>query len=1405
MALNNEHSKWLIVVFVAVAVLLVTAAALLIWQSKSNLFNGREWTGRNKQSAVFAINKLDYHASGTFVYESEEKALEGAVQYDPTVSAYVQKLTGEGKPWQLAVYRNEKDARRAGVLGKFQMPEYDMKSAPNYEGTGEVATVDTAYYGGFRDVDLPASWQTQGFDFPTYTNCAHPWNNAYGNDPERVPYAPKTFNPIGFYRSSFDVENYDADAGRRYFIRFEGVESAFYVWVNGKEVGYSESSFDAADFDITPFLNDDGKDNLLAVQVYRWCDGSYFENQDFLRLAGIFRDVYVYSTPRVRIADYTVVTDLDDTYTNATLKIDVKLQSPDAELPSDGCSVNLKLFDADGKAAFEKSETTMTIESSGEGCVTVHLEKAIPAPRLWSDEDPYLYSAVLSSSDAGSETGSVSVRVGFRKISFTPTEGTTPNESYDRILLNGKPILLKGVNRHENNPETGRYIPPELCEKDISLMKQMNVNAVRTSHYPNTPYFYDMCDKYGILVMAECNLESHYGVDDQQTDAFFRDLLNDRILSCTTAHKNHPGVIIWSIGNETGAGSSFYQEAIAALKERDKTRPVHFESLHDKGGVDMDSDMYASVDYLYDKGLLESNMPYVLCEYAHAMGNSVGNLYEYWDVIRSKENLIGAFIWDFVDQSLWTPLPQDAASDFYGNGKYLAYGGAWGDNPNDHDFCGNGIVSSDRTPQPECDEVKYVYQSVWFRADALGRENKTVSVFNEYRFTDLFDFDFTYELLKNGILTESGTFALNCAPGETKTFELPFALPEKAEPNSEYLVTFRAALKKDTLWGKAGDVIATEQFPLNLGTEWIAPDETGAPSMKVSEGTETLRVSGDGFSITFDKKSGGVKEYRYRDEIILTDLTPSYTRAKTSNDTQTFALDSAEVGAAKDFRYTLSHDENELTVEVTLPLSAQGNVQYMTYVVHGDGTLSVTSRLALSANVNELYRYANVLTLPKDYESFTWYGNGPADTYCDRRRGSAVGVYTQNVSDGFFPYLVPQDTGNKTGVRYAALTSESKKTGVLIVGDSLLEASALHYSVPQLNEARFPYELQEADATYLTVGGVSRGTGGASCGPGPLNRYCLKNTGDDLILAYTVVPYDQKTNDLREIAEKWQKCADTSRLDEDSLCAADVIEQIDAAYQGNGSVETAKKAYDRLTDEQKALVTNYDKLALLDAGRVPGIYITDRSPLNNDARLTGAKIAEDPTSPLGFSMTGSMNAPNNDDLTAALSGRNDFTISVLAKLNEFGSNIGIFTKGNTQVSIKTDGGGNLEFFVYCGGWISATVPSAKAGIEPGEWCLLTGVRDGNKILLYVNAKRVATIKADVDVNASADRISIGSGFADDGSPRGAVALAQVFEGALTKKEISKEYKALFSGDHSSTFSPENTVLWYDVRDIEERK
>lgn len=1097
-------------------------------------FTGKEWTGKLyqkdvdgnivNQSDIVRINTLDYHSVGTVVFDSVEKALEAARSYDRTGSKYYKLLTGENNTWQLAVYKNEADAAEAGVLNDFYKTSYNMATAPVWEGENKIYNYNNAYYGGFKDVTLPASWQTQGFDFPIYTNVTYPWaDGAYGNERVFPPTTPTVTNPVGFYRYEFDVDPTWISENRRVYISFGGVESAYYVYVNGHQVGYSEDTFDAADFDITPYLNKDGKKNLLAVKVYRWCDGSYFEDQDFLRLAGIFRDVYLYSTPGVRISDYTVVTDLDNNYTNATLKISVDVDNTTLSSAS-GLKLDVKLFDADKNNLFASSSMGKAVPSLESGNnVTVDMSKKVTAPHLWSDEDPYLYTLVISMYDSnGAYYGSISQQLGFRELTFTPTEGTSENDYYQTVLLNGQPIMLKGTDRHETNPETGRYLSLEMEENDVKIMKSLNVNAVRTSHYPDDENFYNMCDKYGIIVMGECNVESHYNVSGADTDECFMNVIKDRIRAHTIAYKNRTCILFWSMGNESIGGTTAFIQAIQELKQRDPTRPVHFESQGSGGGVDIASTMYANIGEMENRGNWQNHMPYLQCEYAHAMGNSIGNLYEYWEPIRKYDNVIGAFIWDFVDQSVWTEIPE-GKYDHFGNGKYLAFGGCWADNPNSGDFCQNGFISADRTIQPEAIEVKYVYQSVWFTGKKLSASNNEISVYNEYRFTDLSAFDFKYELLRNGVAVDTGSFEVSCKPLETVTVAVPFKLPENSEPNSEYLLSVYAVLKNDTLWESAGYKVALEQFEVKADSESKSADTSLMGAVNVSDDSSSFTVTGDGFEVVIDKSKGFISKYTVNGEDLFEKgPVPNFNRARINNDNMWGTLDSATVSSVDKFEHEVSADGKSVTITERLKLSAGNCYETMIYTVYGGGQIQVECKLELTKDVSELLKYGSVMVLPVDYENMTYYGNGEADTYNDRRRGSPIGVYTQTVSDSFFPYGKPQDTGNKTGIRYIALTSDQKNTGILVAAKGVLEASALHYSVSDLSNARYTYALPEIKSTYLNIDFGQRGTGGASCGPETLNQYKLLNDGTKYEYTYTIIPFDKNSDDIDTLVGEWR-------------------------------------------------------------------------------------------------------------------------------------------------------------------------------------------------------------------------------------------------------------------------------------------
>lgn len=1383
----------------------------------TKLFSGLEWTGKVNskdangktvnQSSIVSIGEVDYHSNTTIVYKNLQEAYQGATTFSPEVSSYYKLLTGEGNTWQLAVYKNETQAKEAGLLN-FYKTDYDMSKAPKYDGTGEVSSYKDAYYGGFKDVTLPASWVVHGFDFPIYSNTQYPWDNdAYGNGPFTVPVAPSVTNPVGFYRTSFDVDPEWIASGRRVYISFQGVESAYYLYVNGMEVGYSEDSFDASDFDITAYLNKDGKDNLIAVKVHRWCDGSYFENQDYLRLAGIFRDVYVYSLPGVHIADYTVVTDLDAKFVDANLKIETKLfNSTTSDVAADFYQLDVRLIDAEGNSIFASDPFRKSVSAINAGKTkTVSFSKKVEKPHLWSDEDPYLYTLIISLYDTnGVYYGSISQQLGFREITFTKTTGTSANSTpYQTILLNGKPLFFRGVNRHDNNPETGRYMTRELLEKDVQIMKQLNVNAVRTSHYPNDPYFYNMCDKYGILVMGECNIETHYGVNDTQTTQYFNEVVKDRVLSHSEAYKNRTCVVMWSIGNETNAGASIYKTIIATLKKNDPTRPVHFESLKDGGGVDVSSTMYSSHTEVANRANAANKMPYVICEYAHAMGNSLGHLYEYGLAFRSSDILIGGFIWDFVDQSLWTPFSASFknAVDYYGNGKYLAYGGSWGDAPNSGNFCQNGIISADRTIQPECAEVKYVYQYIWFDAEALSATDRTISIYNEHRFVDLSKFDYRFELLCNGKVVDFGSFKLSGKPGETVKFEVPFNMPKTPAADGEYVLNVVACLAEDTLYAKKGYVVASEQMKVFAEISHVKPDLAKMGNISYTETDTVITVKGENFTAEFSKKSGELTKFVYNgEEIIKSGPVPNFARATLDNDKSTFVWDGVKSTTANFVTVTKSADGKSVTVKTVLKLTSNAGTEEMNYTVYGDGQIKIENKLNAAANMGEMHKFGAVMILPGDYEDIVFYGNGPEDSYNDRLNGTHLGIWSTTVTDSFYPYPKPQDTGNKTGVRYFSLTSAKKNTGILIVAEKEIEASALHVTVAAMRAAKYVYMLKPSTtSTYLNIDYGSRGTGGASCGPDTLTEYRLLNDGREYSYTYTIVPFAKDSDDVDTLFRTWHDAESMTKADVDKYIAGLVEEQINKLPSNPSLLNSVKAEYNALTDAQKAFVTNYHIVEAVEKSLTTTTVMKDQSAGGNSGTLSSGVLIPDATSPNGYAIDGYfLSSDNGGKVNAALSGTKNFTIGAYVKMEDLNSDNVILAKGDTQVTIKIQGGGMLEFFVYRGNWDAIiNVNPSEAGLAVGQWAYVVGVREGNYLRLYVNGKLVGTASnASGSVSTNTTKFGVGAQPDAGRYGRSSFAYAHVLPFAATEAQIKTTYEALKNGT-TPAYMAADSVLWYD--------
>lgn len=1659
-----------------------TLPAISTLEPGQTYFTGKEWTGEVnskdingntvRQSDVVQVNRMEAHSSETIPYDSVEKALEGAANYTPEISANYQLLTGEGKPWQLAVYQNMDKAKAAGVLDSFYKTDYDMSAAPKYEGEGTVGVYgSTAYYGGFQEVTLPASWQTQGFDFPIYSNISIPWGGAYGNSGTSLPYAPTVTNPVGFYRYTFDVDSAWMDQNRKVFISFQGVESAMYLYVNGHEVGYSEDSFDAAEFDITPFLNADGKDNLLAVKVVRWCDGSFIEDQDFLRLAGIFRDVYVYSTPSVYLEDYKVETDLDDTFTDATLRISADLLNSSARAASN-FALDVKLFDADGNNILASSPLRGSFDRvSSSRSVTLDLSAEIESPHLWSDEDPYLYTLVLSlyNASTGAYYESVAQPLGFREITFTKTvvdeNYNNITEYYQTVTINGKPFKFRGTDRHDMSPDTGRYVSHETYEQDILLMKQYNINAIRTSHYPDDKYLYYLCDKYGLYVMAECNVECH-GTDSDNTHSYLEQAVYDRVTSHMNIEKNRTSIVMWSYGNESGETSStkIIQKAINnVMKAIDHTRPIHYCGLGGRGGTDVDSQMYAGISGVYAKGTVQNHMPYLQCEYAHAMGNSVGILYEYWEGYRSSDNILGGFIWDWVDQSIATEIPgastktvsadqgslgltgtlegsvvsdstapggkaldgnsllsskvntggtdrlnqvlsgsnsftlevwvnqqsskafntilakgdhqvalrsayennltfyvyaggswiqndfempenwignwhhlaavvdgsrmrlycdgveltnitgggektisgEIASSDYafgvgieeehtserdgenkyayvrvydraltaaelsaqmqadlgqgdyaiqpadgnvalwldyskattgsvtsdvydyyaeQGNtdmaGKYYAYGGCWGDVINDGDFCQNGLVGADRSVQDELYEVKYVYQKLWFTADTIDILNHKVNITNESSITDLSAYETVYELLEDGEVVDSGILNLSCPAGESTTVTIPFKMPVQIKADAEYYLNLSVRLKEDTLWAGVGHEVAYEQFRIPAEVENLpAPSSDGAAAIQQSEKDGILTLSGDDFTLAFNRSTGLIESYTYEGETVMTaGPTPNYWRGLLDNDWKNGTINNNRTWEKANSKMTVSScdvstsaDGASCTVSVVLDLYGNSSQQILKYVIHNTGEIEVTATLNPDTSAPQLLRYGAEITLPEGYEQITWYGNGPQETLSDRKYGGRIGVYESTVSDSFYPYLKPQASGNKTAVRFIALEDPDSPVGLMVVSDSEMEASALHYSTADYADAATVYQMPKTDYTILNVDYGSRGTGGISCGPDTLDQYKLLNDGRDYTYSYTIVPYKTASDDVMALSKLWR---DSESFDQDAFdrqTAAEMDALIDTvsvvlSYNQLEDIEAVRTQYNRLTAAQRALVTKLDVLTAAEE-KVYTLYgakayITDQSAAGRDAEITEtATIYEDATSPLGYAFKGYFQVPDDDGkVNAALSGSARFTMEVWVNPSDLSADNAFIMKGDNQVSIKTTSTG-LEYYIYSGGWQVIDVPFPK-DFTAGKWSHIAATYDGSMMCLYVNGNLVGSKSLSASINSGSYPLGIGKCY-DPGNAskqlRGSMAAAHVMSRALSEAEIKARYDADLAGKNAAVNpSSSEVVFWYDA-------
>ncbi|HCO95569.1 MAG TPA: glycoside hydrolase family 2, partial [Phycisphaerales bacterium] len=916
------------------------------------------------------------------------------------------------------------------------------------------------------EIPVPSNWQMHGYGRPIYLNMRYPY-------PVNPPYIPHDYNPVGSYRTDFRVPG--TWKNRQVFLHFDGVKSASYIWINGRKVGYSQDSMLPAEFNVTKYLKR-GK-NTLAVEVYRWSDSSYLEDQDMWRLAGIYRNVYLFSTPQVHVRDFAVRTDLDDSYTNATLMVRPRITNYSNQDLKEW-NVEAQLYDAENKQvlseALSRSASSIVRERYPQrGNVPFGLlQTTVENPRKWSAETPYLYTLLITLKDPGGKVVEIeSCRVGFREVEIKDGQ----------LFVNGKSIKLFGVNRHEHDPDHGRAIPVSRMLQDIKLLKTHNLNAVRTSHYPDDPTWYDLCDEYGIYLIDEANLETH-GVGGYFSNVpAWNTAFMERAIRLVERDKNHASVIIWSLGNESGCGPN--HSAMAAwIHYNDPTRPVHYEGAAARGRdpyyVNMISRMYARIPQIIRLATdPDDNRPMVLCEYAHAMGNSVGNLKEYWDAIRSHKRLIGGFIWDWADQGL-----RKTGAD---GKEFWAYGGDYGDNPNDGNFCCNGLVQPDRRPNPSLYEVKKVYQHI--SVTPVEPLQGTFKIHNEYDFTNLDFVNVLWELTEDGKIIQKGKLPkLSLAPSEDKQINVPFEKPN-TRPGAEYLLKISFALADNTSWAEQGHVVAWEQFEIPFDTPQVpSADIAALPPLNLQESDKALKITGENFELAIGKSSGAIESLKFDGkELIAEPLVPNFWRVPIDNDNGNGmprrlgvwrdAGPNRSVGKVS--AVEVKRQLVVITAETTIGVGTDSACNIV-YAVYGSGDIVIkTTVTPRGGNIPKLPRFGMQMAIPGEFSTMSWFGRGPNESYWDRKTGSAVGLYSGPVEDNFHPYVRPQETGNKTDVRWLALTNK-QGAGLLAVGMPLLSVSAWPFTMEDLEKATHINELPRRKTITVNLDYKQMGVGG---------------------------------------------------------------------------------------------------------------------------------------------------------------------------------------------------------------------------------------------------------------------------------------------------------------------------------------
>lgn len=907
----------------------------------------------------------------------------------------------------------------------------------------------------WQNINVPGSWELQGFDAPIYTDVTYPFK-------ANPPFVPQDYNPVGHYVHEFTVpENWK---GMDVIMDFEGVESAFYLWINGKMVGYSEDSRLPAHFNISKFLKK-GK-NRLAMKVFRFSDGSYLEDQDYWKYSGIERNVFIQARPKSRMNDYVLGNKLINQYKDGNFTLDVNMLNPQK-----GQKVEVKVLSATGKSLFKQIQSIISPADT-----LIHFEKLLKNVQPWSAESPYLYTLVINTTDRnGRVEESVAQPFGFRTIEM----------KNGQLLVNGVAITIKGVNRQEHNAVHGRTLSIGEMVKDVKMMKQFNINAVRTSHYPNYSEWYQLCDKYGLYMVGEANIECHGILDTEYKQLADREdwypAFHDRMYRMIKRDRNHTAIIIWSMGNESGYGKSF-EKLYDMSKAMDPTRPVQYEGGGYYAKSDIYCPMYARIWSLRRHVNQRDERPLILCEYAHAMGNSEGNLKDYWDLIYKYDQLQGGFIWDWVDQTI-------AKTDDKGH-KYWAYGGDMGfvGVVNDSNFCANGLVAADRSLHPHIWEVKKVYQNIAFEPVAFMQNR--IKVTNRFDYTTLDNYQLVWAVEANGETIRSGKMNFpTLLPHQAKEMEIPMGTLPAAD-NKEYFLTLRAFSKQATGAVPAGHEVAIEQMQLPVRLEKAQEQVSGQIEKTETEDAITIQGKTNDFSISFSKKTGEMTSLKYDGkEMLLAGLQPNFWRGITDNDvangTQERCATWREAGKKMVLKSIKAQADNrKATVTADFDMPEQKSQMQITYQMLANGNVEVNMHfMPGNKALPEMPRLGMRMILKGDYDQMTWLGRGPQENYADRKSGYLIGKYSASVWEQYHPYVRAQETANKCDVRWFTLASKAG-AGIRVEGTEPLSVSAWNFPqddllyVPSTIEHRHGGCVDKKDMVWVNIDHLQMGVGG---------------------------------------------------------------------------------------------------------------------------------------------------------------------------------------------------------------------------------------------------------------------------------------------------------------------------------------